>query len=406
MTFVEEPRIKLADSASVDAFGRLRVSNNHILLTGHLSYADNPLVWDTQLTAGGTVAYSADKSALTMSVTTAAGDAVVRQTKRYWLYRAGQSQQIIATAAVLDPIANQRKRMGYFDEDNGIFFEVNGVVDIAFTHRTSTSGSPVDTRIVQANWNLDRLDGTGPSGIVLDLTKTQQCRIDLQWLGVGRARVGFDIEGSVVYAHQFVFANVLAGVPYMKTGSLPVRYELTNTGTSVGGDFVEICAAVIREGGEEDDGYPLPLRSPISGSVLNATPTPRSTVSVRLRNSHVRAFIKPIQASIMNLGNQPIAFDLVLNPTLDGALSWADIGLSAQVSLTQLDHIPTTSGRKLASGGVDSTNQAAGIASADVHSQLGVASNIAGVSDVLSIVAESATGTQNLAALLQVLELF
>lgn len=406
-TAVSNVRVRTQDSASVDAFGRWRVSNNHILLSSQLTYADNPLVWDTQLTSGGTAVHSADESAVTMTVTGSSGSKVIRQTKRYWLYRAGQSHKIALTFSQGVQIANVRKRVGYFDDDNGVFLQITESA-LAFVHRSSVTGSVVDTTANQSTWNLDRLDGSGgannPSGITLDITKSQQLHLDLQWLGVGRVRVGFDIGGSLINVHEFDFTNIIADVAYMSTGTLPVRYEIESTDASAGSTFLHMCSGVIREGGDEEEGYATCLRSSIV-TPLTATTTARSSVSVRLRSTHVRAFARPLGIELLNLGSNRISVDLILNPILTGTLIWANIGQALQISTTQLEYT-TDSGHQIGCLATESTNQNKDSTNIDVASVLGVASNIAGASDILSMIVTADTGTQNLVSILKMLELF
>lgn len=88
----------------------------------------------------------------------------------------------------------------------------------------------VDTKVEQANWNLDPADGTGPSGFNLDLTKIQMAYIDYSWYGAGKVRFGFkDQRGHVKYFHEFIHNNQFTEA-YMRAGNLPARYEITSTG--------------------------------------------------------------------------------------------------------------------------------------------------------------------------------
>ena len=88
----------------------------------------------------------------------------------------------------------------------------------------------VDNKVLQSNWNIDKCDGTGPSGFVLDKKKIHMAYIDYSWYGAGKVRFGFkDQQGNVMYAHQFVHNN-LQTEAYMRSGNVPGRYEIENTG--------------------------------------------------------------------------------------------------------------------------------------------------------------------------------
>jgi len=89
-------------------------------------------------------------------------------------------------------------------------------------------GRVVDTRIRQAEFNIDKLDGTGPSGYNIDLTKMQMFYIDYSWYGAGFVRWGVrGPTGDVIYCHKMINNNVNY-LAYMRSGNLPGRYE-TNT---------------------------------------------------------------------------------------------------------------------------------------------------------------------------------
>jgi hypothetical protein len=121
---------------------------------------------------------------------------------------------------------------------------------VSLNIRSYATGNAVDTKVVQSSWNLDKLDGTGASGLTLNLSRAQILVIDFQWLGVGRVRIGFDIDGILVYVHEFLHANETS-VVYMSSGNQPIRYELTHNGTGESSSLEVICATAISEGGLE-----------------------------------------------------------------------------------------------------------------------------------------------------------
>ncbi len=129
--------------------------------------------------------------------------------------------------------ANLNQSVGYFNTQNGLFFRRTGGVN-ALVLRSNTSGTPSDARFVnQADWNGDKLDGTGTSGYTLDLTHPQILWMDFEWLGVGSVRCGFIINGQYVLCHTFNTANVFGTTVYMTTAILPIRYEITTTTAAV-----------------------------------------------------------------------------------------------------------------------------------------------------------------------------
>jgi hypothetical protein len=82
-----------------------------------------------------------------------------------------------------------------------------------------------DTRAAQSTWNIDRCDGTGPSGFSLDLGRMQMLYVDYSWYGAGMLRFGFrNQRGDIIYAHRIPNANYRTEA-YMRSGNLPARYE-------------------------------------------------------------------------------------------------------------------------------------------------------------------------------------
>ena len=87
--------------------------------------------------------------------------------------------------------------------------------------------------------------------------------IDYEWLGVGRVRVGFIIDGLIKYCHYFNHSNddTFTSV-YMSSPNLPLRYDIQSDGTNPG-ELDHICSTVISEGGIEQTGT---LRSVDNGT--------------------------------------------------------------------------------------------------------------------------------------------
>lgn len=88
-----------------------------------------------------------------------------------------------------------------------------------------TVSKTIDTRVPQSQFNIDKCDGTGPSGYNLDLSKMQMFYIDYTWYGAGYIRWGFrTVKGEIFYVHKIANNNVNP-MAYMRSGNLPARYE-------------------------------------------------------------------------------------------------------------------------------------------------------------------------------------
>lgn len=327
--------VVIGDGPNLDAFSRLRVSDPHSLFSSSAEYGRSTLFWQT-VTSGALSAatHLNNKSAVELTCGTEANAYCYRQTYQYFHYAPGKSQLVVNTFTMGAAVANVVRRVGYYDAENGILFEQNGTTDIAIVRRSKATGSIVDTRVVQSAWNLDKLDGTGTSGITLNLSKAQILVIDLQWLGMGRVRVGFDIGGAIVYAHEFRNANSLTTV-YMTTASLPIRFEIYNTGAQGGVNTLEqVCSMVMSEGGvQEESSYHFAANNGITAVSVS---TRRAVISIRPTatygpSSRVnRATFSPHEIAIL-VGTKDILWELVYNPTFTtggGSLTWSTISES------------------------------------------------------------------------------
>jgi hypothetical protein len=244
--------VSYSDSANLDASGRLRVSNPQTLFDSKQLIDAQSFYWDDAQTSGsGTSStYSNANASSTLAVSNTTAGTRVRQTIRRFNYEPGKSQLIVMTGTLAPEggQAGNTRRMGQFDGNNGLFWQVSGTT-VSFVERKGG----VDTVTTQANWNVDKLDGTGASGLTLDITKQQIFFIDYQWLGTGRVRFGFIIGGKIIVAHQSNHANVVTSV-YISNPNLPLRYEISNSGTGAAGSIVHVCTTVITEGGQNATG--------------------------------------------------------------------------------------------------------------------------------------------------------
>lgn len=280
-------------TTQLDAFGRLRVSEPFTLFDSRNRYVDGGL-FSSDLSGSGTVTYNSNGSNFTLSVT-GNGDEVIRQSKTVQLYQPGKSLLIMNTFAMQTPIADLRQRVGYFTVGNGVYFEADGE-DLYLVIRSSVSGSVVNTRIAQANWNSDTLNGNGASGITLDPSKTQIFWMDIEWLGVGSVRTGFVINGVFYLAHTFNHANILTDV-YMTTACLNCRYEITSTGAA--GTMLQICSTVISEGGYDPS---ISLDYVSSGTTftrITSADTLTSLASIRLNPATIDSVVIPAQVDLL-----------------------------------------------------------------------------------------------------------
>lgn len=272
----------LTSSLSFDAFSKLRVSQSYGLLESKFLFSKQPIVWEDVTDTSGVSTYLSDESAVKIEVGTGSGDYCLRQTYKYYPYIAGNSQRILLTGNFQSKDTGRVKRIGSFDNYNGLFFELADD-DLYVVIRSNTSGSIVDTRVKRTSFNIDKLDGTGPSGITMDFSKRQIFLIQYQWLGVGTVSFGFSYLGKIFLCHQVHNANA-GTTTYMANPNLPVRYEIRNVGTCSGtGVMKQICSSVASEGGYQIPGYDFSQGNNATGKLITTTRTP--VLAIRLKNT-------------------------------------------------------------------------------------------------------------------------
>jgi hypothetical protein len=302
--------------AGSDAFGRQRISNPEMIFNSKQLFDNQPLYWDDiQESGSGTSStYSNNTASSTLSVSATTAGKRTRQTFMRFNYQPSKSQLIFITGILKASGGGSGiiTRMGYFDDNNGLFLECDGGT-INLVRRTYTGGSSSDNRIAQSSWNLDKMDGTGASKISLDFTKTQIFMMDFEWLGVGRVRFGFNVEGTTYYVHELSAANSLTTV-YMSTPNLPLRYQIINDGTGIVSSINCICSAVISEGGREE----VATNSHIStgGSSVNATKNVTNAIlAARLKSGYLGATIDILDLSLLTTSNDNYEWQLYMNPS-------------------------------------------------------------------------------------------
>lgn len=396
MTFISNPQISIKDSPNLGAFGRLRVSNPYTIFDSKQLYTNDGIFWSNMEVSGSgtTSVYNANQASTTLGVSNLTTGKRVRQTKRHFNYQPGKSQLTILTGILGESETGIIKQIGLFDDKNGVFFESNEN-GICVVVRSYVTGSAVDTKIYQSDWNQDKMDGTGDSQITLDFSKTQIFLIDFEWLGVGRVRFGFVVDGNMYYVHYQNHANNLSTV-YMSTPNLPIRYAIENTGTGGASSLVAICSTVMTEGGLENAGFDFAVDRGIN--YLDALNDSRiyPLVSVRLKDGRNCCTIVVKNISVMCITTGTYKWSLLYNPTITGGtMTWADVpntSVSANTTTSGGLAIVDGTGLKIASGYTAQNNTGDSLSFNDVDSVLAMGFTLTGGADVLVLAVQLVNG--------------
>ena len=378
------------DTVQHTSTNRRKVSNYEITEFNTFQYTKDPLIWDEEVTGTASSTLNTYEATLVMSVGTTTGDRIERQTKRVLPYIPGRENEVIMHFKLNAQQTGIVKRLGILDETSGIYLEDDGATYNVVLRKT-TSGGTAETRIARANWNGDKLDGTGPSGITIDFTKFQTMVIEYNWF-TGHAELKFILDNYTYPFHQFEFNNsedaVITNTPF-----LPIKWDIHNTTGAAGTHTMEISSyATLSEAGQVPLGVKNTVTTPLAGITCTDAETFYPILSIRLRTDRIKGIVLPQNFQVAALDNSPLFYKVLLNPTLTGATTWdtyADTHIEYNTDATAV-----TEGDFIVDAGyIDPNGQGAKLPLDSVSAfQLG-RENMGTTSEIITIAA--ATGSAN-----------
>jgi hypothetical protein len=373
-----------SDSSNFDAFGRLRVSNLTTLIDIKQLYDKQPLLVDEAVIDTGASSHSTTTASTTMT-TGASGDAVVRQTFQRCNYQSGKSHLCFFTFGNFDLSANVTKRVGYFSSSatspftadfDGIFLQNDGTNVSLQVYRTGTNTLSKN----QSAWN-DPMDSSGASGITIDWTKDQIFALDFEWLGSGRIRFYFVIDGIFYKVHEMLNANSQTEV-YMSSPNQPIRYEIRQSGAGAG-SFKQICASINSEGatnligknwGIDDNGTKLDANS-VSAWYY--------AIGLRLKSTHFDTIVDVLNGILLATTNDNFLVRVVLNPTYASTVTYTDVTNSAvQYGLGATANTVSAMGTVLFSG----SGYQLSVSDFELDNSLRIGASLLGVADEIVVI--------------------
>lgn len=318
------------DSGTVDAFGRQRISSPFPLFESTLRYDKAPDLWNETVSGSASSTHLPNESSVALAVT-ASGGSVLRRTKRRLPYQPGKGLSVLQSYVGAPLVSGLVQEVGLFDDRNGILLRASGTT-MQFVIRSFTSGAVQEVVVDQENWNIF----TFPT---LDFSKANIFTCDLEWLGVGRVKAGFVIDGEYQYCHEFNHANALNSV-YMTTAILPLTYRIEAT-SAASGTMKQVCSSVSSEGGYEPLG-PIYTISPSIVAIPN-TSGERIVAGIRMMSGRTDNVIIPAKIDLATEDTTTIQWRLRKNATTSG-VTWAaaDNGRG---------NVQTTSSGSVVSGG-------------------------------------------------------
>lgn len=402
--FIDDSFVAIDNPTNLDALSRLRVSGATTKFEYTFLYDSNTFAFNSQLTAGGLASYNSTTKTMTLTCVTTANSESIYQSREYFACPIGKSMMVVLNANFNSIVANVTKRYGQYDANNGFYYELDGT-NANVVMRSNTSGSPTNTAVAQSSWNLDKLNGTGPSLITLDFSKAQTMCISYH-AGIGRVLFGFIINGSIVWAHQFLNSNVNT-ILYSQTCSLPIRASIKNN-ASASSTMQMLSGAVICEGGDVYASRQYSINTGSSNTNFTTAGQRKPIFSIRKQSGVTELTAQLIDYGFLLSSGDDFLLEVVKNPTLTGA-SWSN----APAGYMQLDltasalsggtTIYSSYGSGGAAGGLLSAGSS-GSSSSDALSYK-INSLLDGTSEIISLVGTNLTATATASAFINYREL-
>lgn len=389
MSYFEKTQILAADSPSIDAFGKWRVSNPTTLFDSKQIVDSGSFYFDIKTVGSATVTWNSGSAQSTFRVTQTSGSRAIKQTKRIFVYQPGKSQQLICTGKFGTGVDGIKKNIGSFDDNDGFFFQSSGS-SFGIVLRKTINGIKTDTFISQSSWNLDKMNGVGSSGNILDINKAQIYTMDYEWLGVGRVRYGVVQKGILIYVHEINNYNSLETV-YLRNPNLPIRYEMsTHKNTTTGSLMTQICSTVISEGGFQNTGRRMVVTNPTGATIGSSDYDAVLFIRYNIVNTECAQIIPEELNFLVEPGNNsPFSgrWDLLVNPTVTDPVVWNNVtgSVVTQMARSSVGNAITNPGTVIATGYFSGTGGAGIDSQITIDPYYGLGKTINKVSDVLAL---------------------
>lgn len=382
----------------VDHFGRLPVSTPESVFDSKQTSDNAPLFWDEELVSGAGISssWTGDRSTTVITSTINTAGNFIRQSYQWVNYQPGKAVNVYMTGILRAGSSGTGTEalIGQGNDENGLFFvDKNDTVYVRM--RSYVTGAKVDDDVAQGDWNIDPLDGTGPSGVTAYWFNAQIFVIAYGWLGYNNPVFGIVVDRKFIPCHEFKISNNVDGV-FMSTPNLPLRYQLITTASSPVAAIEATCTSVISYGGRNPNGV---VRYKSTEGTHTSTASENvlyAVMGIRLKSTHLDAAVdlKDIDFQVVTASSN-LEWVLMWNPTVAGTFTYNNQTNSAvQVAIGGSSNT-VTNGYAINGGFIESGTNNSGIGSsgASVNSSLRLGSAIDGTQDELVLCVRPIAGS-------------
>ena len=302
----------LCSKVPTDPFGDLRTVQRVSVLDIKSTFGLSTLRDVSAVVGTGAVTGTVGTPEIALTVA-AASDSATLQTAERGCFVSGFGVEagiaVRLSSATLS--GNQRARWGYYDGVDGAFFQLSSTGLALGVSRAS-----VETIVSQSAWNVDKLDGTGPSGLTLDVTRGAVFQVVLS-CGYGAVAWRVALPNAVgAQVVQTLHTFYPSGATSIATPHLPVYAALANLGTA-GSNTMYVAGRAVSVIGP----VPVPTKRLTTAYALNVTLSKASGFLPILSVSRKTGYVgNPMRvASVDFIAGNGCAYELRAGSTLTGA---------------------------------------------------------------------------------------
>ena len=333
LTTLNDPSVVTTFHPSMlDSNGRLKISNEQRIID--MRVFKYGIISNPQIIVGKIInTYTSTIANCMINLSGTGIGSAVSQSRKYCIYSGTNGIEIVGACVMNNGGLNTLScvtRMGYFDSDDGWFFEYNSKSGISINVRNSITSTV--TSIPQNVWNVDRMDGTGPSGISLDFTSRQVFIIQIS----NTLNFGFQFNSTTYYCHNIIPSSQNTTAPPVGSFNLPIRYEIQGTSTSDSGSMLQGASTATSWSNIENIGKSFSANVGISSSGVTITSTESPILAISGNANYRHQNIVPKILNILNSsGIDTILIRIRLylggNTPTTGTTVWTDVNTTQSV---------------------------------------------------------------------------
>lgn len=392
------------------------LSNAISLMELQMNVDANLLEIDTYATKTGTNnRYDPNTQLMRQQIILPTGKSI-RQSKMYINYRLGQDTLAVMSGTLIEPdridalqtIAPQNilSRIGLFEDHNegcaGYFFQFKNTIGNDEEISVVLRRGQVDTEIPQNEWNIDKLNGQGPSVLNVNFRKNMTFVFEMRNRQGTVMRMGIMHNDLIVFCHEFSDSVFGTSMTSEFMPSLPLRWEIqgvtsTVAGATSSGSMLQGYAIVYGKQNRTNNDIRV-FGTNSKQKLLYANEVNKNLIALSLQSNRIRCRAQLTKIQIINTQTGFARWDLILNPRfeINGNRTDPSFDLVENTIIQRNDSNDTIDADTILATGFIGSNAIETIVLDDQFASL--MARIDGTPDVIALRINGMFGTTNVAA--------